>query len=396
MQKAQCDPLTVHSRQVEKKLTEVAGVVGPFVLNEERGCVSSHIRANLLAQSLPLAAMVMERDGGRLVSTDASGTQYLMPELGVSGTASRADIKALIKATDILKDRFAERHTCTSADLPDLGDVERIAGEELFVKIYTVEAAAKTPMPFKVPLRRSRQLGGKNKTGHRKNTGVVKRGEELLKPMRMKHDIVVSVGDDVSSSERGARVASYIETWSTLVDVLDTGVAANCLYFGTDRAVVDDNDLIWRPGLLRNGSQTACEISGAVSGTDDERNGLRVGNGIILRCGRSAGGFPCVFPKLEKNMVGTGPVDISHRSLGVPENESMGLISKIHSGRIEGDRQMRDARCVQLLCPHDFNDDTFPIPCGNTQYSTYLLSAELEAGWIVVLIEHPKGASQRR
>jgi hypothetical protein len=212
----------------------------------------------------------------------------------------------------------------------------------------------------------------------------------------MKHYVVVCVGDDVSGSKRGARVASYIETGSPLVDVLDTGGAANCLYFGTDRAVVDDNDLIWRPALLRNRSQTACEVSGAVSGTDDERDGLRGGNGIILRCGRSAGGFPRVFPKLEKNMVGTGPVDISYRSLGVPEDESMRLISKIHSGRIGGDRQMRDARCVQLLCPNVFNDDTFPIPCGNTQYSTYLLPAELEAGWIVVLIEHPEGTLQLR
>ena len=80
--------------------------------------MSAHVVKDLVLESFPLAPVVMEDDRARFIAAALAAQQQIVPKLGVSAAARRANVQALIEPTEEEESLASERHVGTGADDP--------------------------------------------------------------------------------------------------------------------------------------------------------------------------------------------------------------------------------------------------------------------------------------
>jgi len=229
----------VVSRQLGQQPANIAELAGIAVLDQQSGDVPTHIGPDLAGKPGPVAAMAMKCDGGRLVAAGTAVMQDTIPVFRIPGAAGGADIEALVEKPDPVEDRLAERHAGSRADVPARAGPALVLRIEGRPEIAAPETAAEAPMPLEDDLSLRVELGRKHQAGDGPDLRRDERARNPGKPVRMQHDIVIRVNDEIPLRPERPRVAGNIEARAIFPDIVGPGSERDRSGFVAGGSIVD-------------------------------------------------------------------------------------------------------------------------------------------------------------
>ena len=198
-------------------------------LDQQRRDMSAHVVKDLVLETLPLASVVMEDDRARFIAAALAARQQIVPKLGVSAAARRANVQALIEPTEEEESLAPDCHVGTGADDPSRTARRARLMRELRREKNRLVTPVKAPKGFESHLCFSSQRSRESRTSHRPDRRLSKSLPEPLDPIGMDDHIVIGERDDLPRGVAHAGVPRQIQARPRLEDVSETGKLSNNL-----------------------------------------------------------------------------------------------------------------------------------------------------------------------